>query len=284
MVHEHGPEEALDRLLTGKDLRLDLSRYNDGRHRDLRQWAADTVRRAKRLRARIAIPEDDEWPAQMNDLTVVSDQPVGPHWLPPLCLWVRGRTPLAEALHRSVAVVGSRFASPYGVNIATELGRGLAEHGLTVVSGAAYGIDAAAHRGALAGNGRSVALLGSGIDVASPPSHESLFARICDHGLLVSEWPPGCSGIRRRFALANRLIASAGRGVVMVEGTVHSQALMTLAHAHRLGRRTMAIPGPVTSPASAGCHHALRDYIGVRLVTGAVQVVQELNATVLTPR
>jgi DNA processing protein len=161
------------------------------------------------------------------------------------------------------------------------LAYGLAERGWTVVSGSAYGVDASAHRGALTTGGPTVAFLGSGIDVVSPASHESLFELICKNGLLVSEWPPGPGGMSYRFAWANRLIAAASRGVVMVEAAIHSEALRTLGHAVALGRPAMAVPGQVTSRLSAGCHRFLRQNPAGRLVTDAAQVISVIEEKVL---
>src|SRR5262249_3667012 len=161
---------------------------------------------------------------------------------------------LAEACERAVAIVGSRASTSYGDHIATDLAYSLAEQGWTIVSGGAYGIDTAAHRGALAAHGCTIAVLACGIDRPYPTPNASLFDRIGENGLLFSEWPPGPDPHRHRFLIRNRVIAAAGRGTVMVEAGRRSGARFTLARAHRLNRVCVAVPGPVTSAMSVGCH------------------------------
>jgi DNA processing protein len=185
---------------------------------------------------------------------------------------VRGPWPLAEVVERSVAVVGARAASSYGLHVAQALGAALSERGATVVSGAAYGIDAAAHRGALqAGGAPTLAVLACGVDVAYPRGNDRLIAQIADSGLLVSELPPGSHPTRRRFLVRNRLIAALSLGTVVVEAALRSGSLATLERARLLDRHLMAVPGPVTSAMSAGCHAWLRD--GATCVTDAAQVL-----------
>jgi DNA processing protein len=195
---------------------------------------------------------------------------------PPLCLWLRGAWPLADAFASSVAIVGSRAATSYGDYVATELAYGVADRGWTVVSGGAYGIDASAHRGALTAGGLTVAVLACGIDRPYPVSNTSLFERIAEEGLLISEWPPGAEPHRHRFLIRNRVIAAATRGTVVVEAAARSGATQTLKRASELGRSAMAVPGPVTSPMSVGSHEALR-MEGMRLVTGWPHVLEEVG-------
>jgi DNA processing protein len=283
LVTEDGPVCTLRRLVTGDlpagSLRgMAETRLGAG---DPRQIAIGALTRARRLGARIVIPEDDEWPAQLHDLVRISRQDaerrVNRDTLPPLCLWVRGRWPLAEAFDRSVAIVGARAATSYGNHVAAELGYGLAERGWTVASGGAFGIDAAAHRGALNSGGITVAILACGIDRPYPASHTSLFDRIAENGLLVSEWPPGAAPFRHRFLIRNRVIAAATRGTVMVEASARSGARQTLGRAQLLGRPAMVVPGPVTSAMSVGCHEILREHRGSRLVTGVAHVLEEVG-------
>jgi DNA processing protein len=160
--------------------------------------------------------------------------------------------------------------------VATELGFGLADRGWTVVSGGAYGIDAAAHRGALAAGGATVAVFACGVDTAYPVGHVSLFERIAEDGLLISEWPPGVTPQRHRFLVRNRLIAAATTGTVVVEAAARSGSRATLARAHRLGRATMAVPGPVTSAMSVGAHLEVREG-RAHLVTTAQEVLEEVG-------
>jgi DNA processing protein len=210
----------------------------------------------QRLRAaggRLVCPGDDEWPdARLS----WEDQDLPD--APPLALYLRGPRRLAELSRLSVAVVGARAATAYGVQVAGELATGLAGRGVTVVSGGAYGIDAAAHRGALSGPGPTVAVLACGVDVVYPRGNAALLARVAAQGLLVSELPPGCSPSRTRFLVRNRLIAALSEGTVVVEAAARSGSLSTLARAHALRRRAMVVPGPVTSRMSSGTNEQLR--------------------------
>ncbi len=199
--------------------------------------------------ARLIIPGDAEWPTQLDRLGAAR----------PLGLWLHGTADLRFSCLRSVAVVGARAATSYGVHVAARLGVGLSESGWTVVSGGAYGIDGAAHRGALAADSPTVAVLACGVDISYPSEHHALFAAVRDQGVIVSECPPGVHPTRARFLIRNRLIAALSRGTVVVEAAVRSGALNTAAHALALGRHLAAVPGPVTSTQSAGCHQLLRE-------------------------
>jgi DNA processing protein len=227
---------------------------------------------------RLLCPGDDEWPAELTALDRLAGGSAGEEPGAPLALWVRGTGHLAALLSRAAAVVGSRASTGYGDHLASELGFALAERGWTVVSGAAFGIDAAAHRGALAAGGPTVAVLAGGVDVAYPAAHASLLADIVRHGVVVSEVPPGSPPFRRRFLTRNRLIAAMSRGTVLVEAGYRSGALNTVRHARRLGRTVMAFPGPVTSAMSGGCHRLLRDHREETvLVTGVDDVLEEIG-------
>lgn len=280
LVNDYGPIEALRVLLDGAAgsplSEAARARLSD---RDLDALTGQILERTLRLDARIVIPEDDEWPMHLDDLRLIS-QPHGARpdrdTFPPVCLWVRGARPLAEALRHSVAVVGARASSPYGNHVATELAYGLANHEWSVVSGGAYGIDAAAHRGALGAGGVTVAVLACGVDRPYPAAHTGLFERICDDGLLISEWPPGAEPHRHRFLIRNRVIAALTSGTVIVEAGARSGARQTLGRAALLHRSTMAVPGPVTSATSVGCHHAIRQ-LGARLVTSHEEVLEEVG-------
>jgi DNA processing protein len=249
--------------------------------------AAADLQRAERCGARLVCPEDPEWPAvPLHSLTLaVAAEPVdGPYTdrtqvlVPPVALWVRGAPRLDELVDRSVALVGSRASTAYGEHVAGELAHGLGERGWTTVSGGAYGIDAAAHRGALAAGAPTVVVLACGVDRAYPAAHSTLFARVLDDGLLVSEWPPGCAPLRHRFLVRNRLIAGLTRGTVVVEAAARSGAQATAKRAGRLGKAVMAVPGPVTSAMSVGCHELLRETEkGVTLVATAAHVVDRVG-------
>jgi DNA processing protein len=248
---------------------------------DPRRVAEVALARAERLGARIITPDDAEWPSQLDDLlrldAVGGDRKVDRETRPPLCLWLRGGWPLADALERSVAVVGARASTGYGNHVATDLGYGLADRDWTVVSGGAYGIDSAAHRGALSAGGTTIAVLACGVDRPYPVGNAALFERIAESGLLVSEWPPGAEPHRHRFLIRNRVIAAATAGTVMVEASARSGASSTLRRAVGLARPAMVVPGPVTSTMSVGCHVALRTLEGVRLVTGLAEVLEEVG-------
>ena len=275
-----GPVEALRRLRSGdvKDRLWDVASARLGAV-DPYHLAEKALDRADRLGARIITPEDGEWPHQLADLVHLSrdvPDPIQRDTYPPHCIWLRGPSPLAEACERSVAVVGARASTSYGDHVAGELGYGLADRGWTVISGGAFGIDAAAHRGALAGAGCTIAVLACGIDRPYPLSHTTLFDRIAECGLLVSEWPPGADPHRRRFLIRNRVIAAATRGTVVVEASLRSGARFTLGRARELGRMVMAVPGPVTSAMSVGSHEELR-VEGSVLVTGVAHVVDAVG-------
>ncbi len=223
--------------------------------------------RATTDQLRFVCPGDPDWPTQLDAL--------GPKR--PLALWLRGPLDLRLACLRSVALVGSRAATDYGSYLGGDLGFALGERGWTVVSGAAYGIDAASHRGALAAGGATIAVLACGVDVSYPSGHESLLARIADEGLTVSELPPGSTPTRQRFLERNRVIAALTRGVVVIEAAVRSGALSTAGWARELGRVVMGVPGPVTSTLSAGVHRLLQQE-HAHLVCSAADVVEHVGA------
>jgi DNA processing protein len=280
-VRQLGPVRVLEGLLEkGRDPRWRRTLGVQLGGADPRRLAEEALVRTRRLGARLVIPEDDEWPRQLDDLIRIcgGDQhdPIERDAAPPLCLWARGSWRLDEALDRSVSVVGARAATGYGAQVARQMGYGLAEHDWSVVSGGAFGVDGYAHRGALAAGGLTVVVLASGIDRPYPVSHTNLFEQIAEDGLVISEWPPGAAPFRHRFLIRNRVIAAASRGVVVVEANARSGSLQTLRRAGQLGRRRMAVPGPVTSSMSIGCHEQLRDP-EVRLVTGVPHILEEVG-------
>ncbi|AUG79878.1 DNA polymerase III subunit beta [Kitasatospora sp. MMS16-BH015] len=225
------------------------------------------LERVRLLGGRFIIPGDSEWPSQLDDLG--DSRPIG--------LWVRGAGSLRLLALRSVAVVGARACTSYGAHVAGELAAQLAERGWVIASGAAYGIDAAAHRGALAVGGVTVGILACGVDVAYPPGNAELISRIAAQGLLASELPPGEHPNRFRFVLRNRVIAALTRGTVVVEAAVRSGALSTARRARDLNRHTMGVAGPVTSELSAGVHHLIRSGEAV-LVTDAAEISELVGA------
>lgn len=220
----------------------------------------DALRSAAEVSAQLVLPGDPEWPLALDDLEAHA----------PLLLWVRG-----DALHlaadESVAMVGARAATSYGDHIAADLSGDLATTGTVIVSGGAYGIDGAAHRAALGVGGATIAFLAGGVDRAYPSGHQQLFGRIRDSGAVISEVPCGTAPTKWRFLARNRLIAAMGAATVVVEAGWRSGSLNTAGHAAALGRPLGAVPGPVTSAASAGCHRLMREY-DARCVTNAAEV------------
>lgn len=202
---------------------------------------------AAKASAQIVVPGDVDWPSGVDDLE---------H--PPWVLWVKGKASLAHVSRRSVAIVGARASTHYGDREAASIAAGLSDQGFAVVSGAAYGIDAAAHRGALAAGGLTVAFLACGVDRAYPARHSDLLEQIGEQGGVVSEVPPGSPPLRTRFLARNRLIAAASSGTVLVEAGLRSGARSTVSVAVALNRPVGALPGPVTSMVSAGCHEEIR--------------------------
>ncbi|GAA2817753.1 DNA-processing protein DprA [Streptomyces showdoensis] len=239
----------------------------DGWRRRARTAAPDRdLDLVARLGGRFLVPGDPEWPRQLDDLEDAR----------PLGLWVRGPADLRGWALRSVAVVGARACTPYGAHTAATLAAGLAERGWVVVSGAAFGVDGAAHRGALGSDGATVAVLACGVDVPYPRGHARLIRRIAEQGLVLGELPPGAHPTRSRFVLRNRVIAALTRGTVVVEAEYRSGSLVTARAAARLGRHVMGIPGPVTSGLSAGVHELLRGE--ATLVTDADEVEELVGA------
>jgi DNA processing protein len=176
----------------------------------------------------------------------------------------------------AIAIVGSRRATPFGLELAERLAGDLAAHGITVVSGLARGIDSAAHRGALEAGGRTIAVLGGGVDIVYPPENRRLAARISEHGALLSQFPPGAPALAHHFPARNRIIAGLALGVVVVEAAEQSGTLITAGHAGDLGREVMAVPGQAGAPSSRGTHQLIRD--GAALVEGWEDVVALLPA------
>jgi DNA processing protein len=226
--------------------------------------------RAGRLGIRWIVPGDPEWPTSLDDLA--AGEPLQEMGGVPLGLWVRGPLRLHELVD-PVAVVGCRSATTYGTDQAAELAAGLARAGSAVVSGAAFGIDQAAHRGALAGDGPTVAVLACGVDRAYPAAHQQLLDHLARHGAIVSELAPGCAPMRPRFLSRNRVIAALSRGTVVVEAAVRSGSLNTASWAARISRPVMGVPGPVTSATSEGVHQLIRSGAAT-LVTGPADVLE----------
>jgi DNA processing protein len=227
--------------------------------------------RAARQGIRFLTPADDEWPSSVLDLAHAPS--LHERGGAPVGLWVKGPGRLDALTVRAVAVVGSRSATTYGASVAGDIAATLGGAGHTVVSGAAFGIDQAAHRGALAATGPTLAVLACGVDRAYPEAHRRLLDYIADVGAVVSEAAPGCAPTRIRFLARNRLIAAMSRGTVVVEAAIRSGALNTANWAAGLSRVLMGVPGPVTSAPSAGVHQLIRSR-GALLVTDGDEVLE----------
>ncbi|MFT4082462.1 MAG: DNA-processing protein DprA [Nocardioides sp.] len=221
---------------------------------------------ADRQGIRFVVPSDPEWPTQVDDLAGL--EPVQERGGVPLGLWVRGPLRL-DRLARSVASVGSRSATTYGLECAGQIAAGVAAEGFVVVSGGAIGIDAASHRGALAGRGATVAVLACGLDRLYPAQNTRLLLSVLDQGALVSELAPGLPVTRMRFLGRNRLIAALTRGTVLVQAAPRSGALNTANWAHRLNRLLMCVPGPISEITSLGVLEQVRQGRGVIVTRGA---------------
>ncbi len=267
LVAQLGPVR-LREVLSEPDQQRPEARDVAGRLRGLDPAAE--LERAERLGVRYVVPGDDEWPTQLDDL--LNAELLDHRGGPPLGLWVKGPTRLDE-LGGSVAVVGSRSATTYGTEVSASIAGCLVRAGHPVVSGAAYGIDQAAHRGALAVEGANVAVLACGVDRAYPTAHKELLDHLARTSAVIAEVPPGCAISRGRFLSRNRLIAALTKGTVVVEAAARSGALNTANWATRLNRHLMGVPGPVTSAQSQGIHELIRTGAAT-LVTRGEEVLE----------
>jgi DNA processing protein len=266
-VAEYGAEQVWASLTrSGSEMPLGL------RARAVQPTELRDRTRAEHLR--FVIPGDAEWPPALSDLA--GCEPVNQLSGVPLGLWLSGGGDLAELAAHSVAIVGSRASTPYGDTVAGELAAELSESGRSVLSGGAYGIDAAAHRGCLAGRTASVAVMAGGLDQPYPSGHRPLFDRIAESGVLVSELAPGEHPTRVRFLARNRLIAALTPGTVLVEAAARSGARNTVTWANALGRIVMAVPGPVTSATSVTPHLLIREAEAI-LVARAGDILELLS-------
>lgn len=216
------------------------------------------------LGATVIIPEDPEWPASLNDLVV-----------PPILLIAKGNPRVLST--RSLAIVGTRNPTPYGSRIASEFAAGFVDREWAIVSGGAYGIDSAAHKGALVAEGITVAVTASGLDSPYPAGNQRLFDEIIENGAIVSEYLPGVQARPHRFLIRNRIIAALSQGTLVVEAAFRSGSLRTARDAADLLRPVMAIPGPINSPTSDGCHRLIGER-SAELVT-SIADAQELMST-----
>jgi DNA protecting protein DprA len=214
--------------------------------------------------ARLITPIDDDWPNQLNDLAA-----------PPLALIVKGN--VSALNQKSLAIVGTRNPTSYGARIAGDFAAGFADREWAIVSGGAYGIDSFAHKGALIAEGVTVAVIASGIDINYPAGNTRLFAEICESGLMVTESMPGQRALPHRFLTRNRLIASISKATLVVEAAFRSGSLRTARDAAEMFRPVMAIPGPINSPTSEGCHRLIGER-AAEIVTSVADAVEFVGA------
>ncbi len=259
-------EEVADRLCTEHEL-FQIPP-------DVGEQAVADLDRAAVVDAMLVTPEDPDWPtAAVADLER-ANVPA------PVALWVRGPLPLPVSVDRTVAVTGSRAASDYGIHVAHDMATYFADRGWRVLSGAGFGIDTAAHQAALLLSAPTIAVVAAGIDRARPAGNTRLFDRLADRGLIVSEYPPGSVPTKPRFLERNRLVAALSTGLVICEAGSRSGTLDTASWAQRLHRRIAAVPGPIYSATSAGCHQLLRERTAHLAASGreALDIVTDLGA------
>lgn len=261
---EHTLDEAAARIVA------DPSAF--GVALNVRQAATDDLDRAAEIGARLITRDDPEWPSDRFTV-LTAPQSSGRD---PVALWARGPARLDAAVETAVAVIGSRCSTGYGDRVTGDLAGDLAFRGWTIISGAAFGVDGMAHRAALAVGGTTVAVLACGVDRPYPAQHDRLIARIADTGLVVSEYPPGVVARKHHFLDRNRLVAALARGVLVVEAGLRSGSANTVGWAGRFARPVFAVPGPISSAASTGCHAMIRDG-RAELVTGTQHILGTLT-------
>ena len=259
-IAELGPVEVRDRIIFGHYGRLHSGLNISER---IRQTSGEEVlAQITNAGAFILTPEDSDWPVALNDLVA-----------PPIALLIKGQRENLAHLENSISIVGTRNPTSYGVRIAGDFGVGVADHEWAVVSGGAIGIDAAAHKGCLVGEGITVAVLGGGFNKNYPATHERLFAEISESGILISEVMPDVPAIPHRFLTRNRLIAALSKATVVVEAAFRSGSLRTARDAAEIFRPVMAVPGPINAPTSEGCHRLIVERVA-ELVCSVSEIME----------
>ena len=256
-ISKLGPIEVRDRLLSG-----DYSTASKVAERLKSNSGKEVLSRITNAGAFILTPEDIDWPVSLNDLAA-----------PPIALLIKGQRENLAHLENSISIVGTRNPTSYGVRIAGDFGVGVADHEWAVVSGGAIGIDAAAHKGCLVGEGITVAVLGGGFNKNYPATHERLFAEISESGILISEVMPDVPAIPHRFLTRNRLIAALSKATVVVEAAFRSGSLRTARDAAEIFRPVMAVPGPINAPTSEGCHRLIVERVA-ELVCSVSEIME----------
>ena len=257
----HGPIKVLEKI---RGAGYDPIKYAQVREKISRAQAAQILERVANTGSHFLIPEDEQWPNSLDDLAN-----------PPIALIVKGS--LACLKIPSLAIVGTRNPTNYGVRIAGDFAAGFVDRDWGIISGGAYGIDAAAHRGAIVAEGVTVAVLAAGIDINYPAGHGLLFAEILESGALITEVLPGTPAIPARFLTRNRLIAALSQATLVVEAAFRSGSLRTARDAAELFRPVMAIPGPITSPTSEGCHRLIGER-AAEIVTSISDAVEFITS------
>ena len=259
-----GADELVDRLVTGfyDSKKRSAERIKDQLHTYSSEYLLDQI---AKIGARFVTPDSAEWPQRLHDLVT-----------PPIGIVVKGLIPNAP----SVAIVGTRNPTMYGARVASEFSSGFADRAFVVVSGGAYGIDTHAHRGCLAAEGRTIAVVASGVDVDYPAGNSRLFAEIQESGAIISEVMPGVRARPERFLTRNRIIAAMSLGTIVIEAAFRSGSLRTARDAAELMRIVMAVPGPITSPTSDGCHRLIGERCAeiVTSVSDAMELLEPLTA------
>jgi DNA processing protein len=256
-ISKFGAIEVRDRLVAGE-----YSAASKIRERLIQSSGEKVLAEIAKAGAFILTPEDVDWPISLNDLAA-----------PPIALLIKGQREYLPDLVNSISIVGTRNPTQYGVRIAGDFGVGVADHEWAVVSGGAIGIDAAAHKGCLVGEGVTVAVLGGGFNRNYPAVHEKLFAEISESGLLISEVMPDVPAIPHRFLTRNRLIAALSKATVVVEAAFRSGSLRTARDAAEIFRPDLAVPGPINSPTSEGCHRLIAERVA-ELVSSISEVME----------
>lgn len=260
-VAEKGVETVFDRLLSG---RYDTVKYAQLIAKVKEFDSAQALDLISQCSAIFLTPEDESWPVRVNELLS-----------PPLGLIVKGDISILN--NPSLAIVGTRNPTPYGVRLAGDFAAGFVDREWDIISGGAYGIDTAAHRGALVAEGRTIAVIASGIDVHYPAGNARLFDEICENGAIVSEVMPGVVAMPHRFLTRNRLIAALSLSTLVVEAAFRSGSLRTARDAAELLRPVMAIPGPISSPSSEGCHRLIGER-AAEIVTSVADAMELICA------
>jgi len=259
-IRELGAIEVRDRIIFGHYGRLHSGLKISERLKQTN--GEEVISQIASAGAFLLTPEDIDWPVSLNDLAA-----------PPIALLIKGQREYLPNLIDSISIVGTRNPTPYGRRIAEDFGAGVADHEWAVVSGGAIGIDAAAHNGCLVGEGITVAVLGGGFNKNYPAAHEKLFAEISESGLLISEVMPDVPAIPHRFLTRNRLIAALSKATIVVEAAFRSGSLRTARDAAEIFRPVMAIPGPINSPTSEGCHRLIAERVA-ELVSSVSEVME----------